>query len=288
MFETFQPSPFMLNDPLGEIPSRFATLDGVRIHYKSLGDGETAVVFIHGWTCDLTFWRAQVNDLMSKGRLLFVDLPGHGRSDKPKRAYTMDYFAQAVEAVRKDAGVNDLALVGHSMGTPVMRQYYRAHPQRTRALVAVDGSLERFMTPAESEKYIAQFTGADYLDKLGEAVDGMFAQITPSDMRAAIKNAMLSTPQHVVVSALTGLLDPANWKEDPVSVPLLQVSSKLPWWPADYEAYVRKLAPQVEYHVLDDAGHFLMLDRPDDFNALLTAFLRRQEILKSSSAATST
>jgi pimeloyl-ACP methyl ester carboxylesterase len=270
----------LLTDPLGGVPSRFATLDGVRIHYKSLGDGETAVVFIHGWTCNLTFWGAQVKDLAGKGRLLFVDLPGHGRSDKPKRAYTMDYFAQAVEAVRKNAGVKDLALIGHSMGTPVMRQYYRAHPERTRALVAVDGSLEPFVKPAEIDQYIAQYTGVDYLDKLGKAVDGMFARNTPGDVRAAIKNAMLSTPHHVVVSALKGMLDPAIWKDDQVSVPLLQVSAKLPWWPPDYEAYVRKLAPKVEYHVLDDAGHFLMLDRPGDFNALLTAFLRRQEILK--------
>jgi pimeloyl-ACP methyl ester carboxylesterase len=65
-----------------------------------------------------------------------------------------------------------------------------------------------------------------------------------------------------------------------VSVPLLAVSAKLPWWPADYDSYVHKLAPEVEYHVLDDAGHFLMLDRPDDFNALLTAFLRRQGMIK--------
>lgn len=269
-----------LNDPLDGVPSQFATLNRARIHYKSLGDGKSAAVFIHGWTCDLTFWRAQVKDLAGKGRLLFLDLPGHGRSDKPERAYTMEYFAQAVEAVRKDAGIKDLALVGHSMGTPVMRQYYRAHPTRTRAMVAVDGSLEPFMTPAESDKYIAQFIGADYLDNLGKAVDGMFARITPGDVRAAIKNAMLSTPHHVVISALKGLLDPAIWKEDQVSVPLLQVSAKLPWWPADYETYVRKLAPKVEYHVFDDAGHFLMLDRPDDFNALLTEFLRRQEILK--------
>lgn len=270
----------LLNDPFAGVPSRLATLDGVRIHYKSLGDGETAVIFIHGWTCDLTFWRTQVEDLVGKGRLLFVDLPGHGRSDKPERAYTLDYFAQAVEAVRKDAGVKDLALVGHSMGTPVVRQYYRAHPHRTRALVAVDGSLEQFVKTSEIDEYVAQFTGADYLDNLGKAVDGMFARNTPDDVRAAIKNAMLSTPHHVVVSALQGLLDPAIWKEDQVSVPLLAVSARLPWWPADYEAFVHKLAPQVEYHVLDDAGHFLMLDRPGDFNALLTAFLVRQEILK--------
>ena len=269
-----------LNDPLSEVPSRFATLDGVRIHYKSLGDGETAVVFIHGWTCDLTFWRAQVEDVAGKGRLVFLDLPGHGSSDKPKRAYTMDYFAQAVEAVRKDAGIEDLALVGHSMGTPVMRQYYRAHPERTRALVAVDGSLEPFMTRTESDEFVAQFTGADYVDKLDKAVDGMFARITPDDVREGIKNAMLSTPQHVVVSAIAGMFEPAIWKADPVNVPVLAVSAKVAWWPADYETYVHKVAPKVEYHVLDDAGHFLMLDLPGEFNTLLTEFLRRQGFLR--------
>jgi pimeloyl-ACP methyl ester carboxylesterase len=147
-------------------------------------------------------------------------------------------------------------------------------------MVAVDGSLEQFIKPAEIDKYIAQFTGADYRDRLGKAIDGMFGRNTPADLRADIKNAMLSTPHHVVVGALKGLLDPAIWKEDQVNVPLLAVCAKLPWWPADYKAYVRKLAPKVEYHVLDDAGHFLMLDRPDDFNALLTAFLRKQEVLK--------
>jgi pimeloyl-ACP methyl ester carboxylesterase len=271
----------LLDDPLGAIPSRFTTLDGVRIHYKAAGDGETAVTFIHGWTCDLTFWRAQVQDLVGKGRLLFVDLPGHGSSDKPTRAYTMDYFAQAVEAVRKDAGVEELVLVGHSMGTPVTRQYYRAHPERTRALVAVEGSFEPFVEPAGIAPYVAQYTGADYLDNLGRGVDGALAPDTPAEMRGAIRKTMLSTPQHVVVSALKGMLDPALWNKDPVNVPLLQVCAKLAWWPADYEEYVRQLAPHVEYHVLDDVGHFLMLDRPSEFNALLTSFLRRLEILKS-------
>jgi hypothetical protein len=187
---------------------------------------------------------------------------------------------KSVEAVRKDAGVKDLALVGHSMGTPVMRQYYRAHPKRTRAMVEVDGSLEQFIKTAEIDKYIAQFTGADYRDNLGKAIDGMFGRNTPAAMCAAIKKAMLSTPHHVVVSVLKGLLDPAIYMEGQVSVPLLAVCAKLPWWPADYKEYVRKLAPKVEYHVMDDAGHFLMLDRPGEFNALLTAFLGRQKILK--------
>jgi sigma-B regulation protein RsbQ len=267
------------DDPLSEVPSLFTTLDGVRIHYKSIGDGETAVVFIHGWGCDLTAWRAQVKYLADKARLLFVDLPGHGCSDKPIRAYTMDYFAQAVEAVRRDAGVETLAMVGHSMGAPIMRQYYRAHRSRTRALVVVDGSLKQYVKPPDIDPYIAHFSGADYLENLSQAVDGCFVRDTPGEIRDAIKKAVLSTPKHVLVSALKGILDPAIWNDDPLHVPLLQISSKLPWLPADLEAYVRQLASTVECHVLDDVGHFPMLDRPGEFNELLAAFLRRQKIL---------
>ncbi|MFZ1009442.1 MAG: alpha/beta hydrolase, partial [Candidatus Sulfotelmatobacter sp.] len=90
----------------------------------------------------------------------------------------------------------------------------------------------------------------------------------------------LSTPQHVVVSAIAGMFEPAIWKADPVNVPVLAVSAKVAWWPADYETYVHKVAPKVEYHVLDDAGHFLMLDLPGEFNTLLTEFLRRQGFLR--------
>src|SRR3954471_16912199 len=75
-----------------------ATYDGARVHYESYGKGQEAVVFIHGWTCDLTFWRGQA-PVYEKRRALLVDLPGHGQSAKPEVAYTQERFARAVEAV---------------------------------------------------------------------------------------------------------------------------------------------------------------------------------------------
>src|SRR5205823_13629549 len=75
---------------LEKAPSKFAKYDGVRVHYKSLGEGKTALVFVHGWCCDLTFWRYQVPAFDGKLRMVLIDLPGHGKSDKPKREYTMD------------------------------------------------------------------------------------------------------------------------------------------------------------------------------------------------------
>ena len=53
--------------------SRFAVLDGHKIHYLSFGQGDRAVVFIHGWTCDSTFWKMQA-PVYEKRRSLLIDL----------------------------------------------------------------------------------------------------------------------------------------------------------------------------------------------------------------------
>jgi pimeloyl-ACP methyl ester carboxylesterase len=267
-------------NPLDNASSRFAKLDDIRIHYKSLGEGQTAVVFIHGWTCDLTFWRAQVPALDGRVRMVFIDLPGHGRSDKPKIEYTMDLFAHAIDAVLQDAGVKSAVLVGHSMGTPAVRQFYRRYPKETHALVAVDGTLRPFTTRKEDLEEVAQYSGPDYKDKIDAAAGAMFAKGAPADLRKAAKEVMRKVPQHVVVGTLKAMIDPAIWKDDAIEVPLQVILAKNPFWSKDYEKYVRKLAPQVDYRVLDGVGHFLMLEKPREFNQALAEFLNKQGVLK--------
>src|SRR6185503_10469193 len=64
--------------------SRFANLDGARVHYVNYGKGNEALVLIHGWTMNLDNWRDQIPDLTKRSRVIAVDLPGHGQSDKPQ------------------------------------------------------------------------------------------------------------------------------------------------------------------------------------------------------------
>src|SRR5260370_36256826 len=109
-------------NPLDKAPSQFAKLDDIRVHYKSLGTGDTALVFVHGWTCNMNFWRYQVPAFDGKMRMILIDLPGHGESDKPKVNYTPEFFAKSVDAVLKEAGVEKAVLDGHSMGTPVIKR----------------------------------------------------------------------------------------------------------------------------------------------------------------------
>jgi pimeloyl-ACP methyl ester carboxylesterase len=267
-------------DPLAKAPSHFVTSDGLRVHYKSLGEGKTALVLVHDWTGSMEGWRYQVRALDGKPRLILIDLPGHGKSDKPEVNYTMDRFARAVDAVLADAGVDQAVLAGHSMGTPVARQYYRLYPKKVKGLVVVDGALRAIGKPM-ADKFLANWEGPGFKDKVGKLIETMFAnKKAPAEFREAVKAVSQATPQQVALSALRGRFDPALWKDDEIRVPVLVVLAKNPLWDADYEKYVRRIAPQVEYQVWDAVGHFLHAEEPEAFNKLLVAFLKKQGVLR--------
>ena len=268
-----RPTPAPLT--LESTPSRYAQVDGMKVHYKALGKGGAPIVFVHGWACDMTSWAKQVPVFAKNGQVLALDLPGHGGSDKPEIVYSMDLFARSVAAVMDHAGVQKAVVVGHSMGTPVARQFYRLYPKRTLAIAAVEGALKPFLTdPAAVERFLAPYRGTEFRQAQAEFIDAMFAQGTPDTAdRDAVKAVALSTPQHVLVSAGQAMFDPAIWKDDPILVPLLCVYAKSPSWSDEYKAYVKKLAPRLDFRVWDEVGHFLMLQVPDQFDELLALFV---------------
>jgi pimeloyl-ACP methyl ester carboxylesterase len=266
---------------LDHTPSRFAPYQGIRLHYKSLGLGTTAVVFVHGLNGDQTLWRGQVPAVDGRVRALFLDLPGFGRSDKPDVVYSMDFFAGAVDAVIQAAGVQRAVLVGHSMGTPVIRQYYRRYPAKVIALVAVDGPLRSvFGDTAQARQFLARFEGADFAANVGEMFNGLIGPTADTTVRTAIWRAALGVPQRVAVSALRELLSPAIWRDDPIQVPVLAVMAPRPGWTPEYVTYVKHLAPGIRYEAMTGVGHFLMMERPEVFNALLVDFLRSQRVVR--------
>src|SRR5690349_19893609 len=135
--------------------------------------------------------------------MVLIDLPGHGKNVKTKIDYSMDVFAKAVDAVLAYACATRAVLAGHSMGTPVVRQYYRLYPKKVIGLVAVDGRLKRFEIPPEDlKKFTAQFDGPDFKATVGKFIDGMMTRDTPEEVRKHLKEAYPSAPRHVAVSAM--------------------------------------------------------------------------------------
>ena len=162
--------------------------------------------------------------------MIALDLPGHGQSDKPQITYTMDLFANAVDAVMRDAKVDHAVLVGHSMGTPVARQFYRKYPQKTLAIVIVDGGFELFGTKEMRDGFLAMFRSPGYK----EAGAQMFAQMMgtlPAAEQERVKTSFANTPQHVIVSAMESMGNEALYAPDKINVPVFAILAKSPFWP---------------------------------------------------------
>jgi pimeloyl-ACP methyl ester carboxylesterase len=260
------------------VEDRFARLDGHRIHYQSIGSGKRAVVFLSGWGCDTSLWRNQVPALARYGRLLLVDLPGHGRSDKPDIPYTLSLFTRAVNAVLEDAHVEKAAVAGHSMGGMVAYEFAREHPVKTIALIWVDGA---FGVPINVDQQIAEFLSRakefrspDYKEKVSGFIDQLFVPATPAAVREEVRRSILSTPQHVLASCQEGFATRATFEHAVLNVPAFAVFSAF-WHPERVMDIFKKYLPRLEYEVLSGVGHYPMLEKPAETNAALARFLAK-------------
>jgi len=262
--------------------SRAARFDGLRVHYESYGTGSHALVFIHGWACDLTFWRGQ-EALYNQPdrRALLIDLPGHGLSDKPHRAYPVEFFGRAVEAVMRDAQVDRGILIGHSLGGPIAYAFLREFPDKAAALVLVDafvsrhmaGPADRVATAAHFAKVARSLQGAAGERNFAERVEECFSQQTPEALRAEIRAKMAATPKYVRIAALSSIssLRPPP-ADETFDLPAIAIQAAEPGTQARFEL-MRSIFPRLQLHGWEGAGHFLMLENPQRFNAEVEHFL---------------
>lgn len=261
------------------LPAAAATVDGMPIHWSSTGEGPQTLILVHGWTCDETSWQGQVPALANRYRLITLDLPGHGKSGRPKDGqFSMEVFARAVEAVRAEARVDKVVLVGHSMGTPVIRQYARLYPQHVQALVIVDGLVAIGAPPRPG----AQAGAAPQPDRMRgpggpkareEMIRGMFTPATPAALQQHVLEMMLAAPEATAYGAMVATFDTAKWPDEVMTMPVLGIY-------ADKSALGnpekgKQLFPKFEYVEVPGTGHFVMMEKPAEFNRLLVDFITR-------------
>ncbi len=259
--------------------SKIVDVDHLKIHYTNYGKGNIGLFFVHGWSCDETVWAEQAPALAEKIRVITIDLPGHGQSEKPQTIeYNKDLYVRAIDGVMSDANLKSVILVGHSNGTPFIRHYYRKFPGKVKALVVVEGPLRPFFDRDAMEKFIVPLRGDNYPEAAGRFIAGMTKPIKDAALRDKIKSLMLKTPQYVAVSEFEATADEDLWKEDKIEVPVLMILAKQPAWSPEYEQWVRRLAQKVDYQ-LWDVSHFLMMEKPREFNAALLKFLEQNQLV---------
>jgi sigma-B regulation protein RsbQ len=248
-----------------------ATVDGLNVHSTTSGSGETTVVLVHGYTCDESTWSEQVPALAAKYRVITLDLPGHGKSDVPAvEKFSMDLFARAIEAVRADSRVDRVVLVGHSMGTPVILRYAKLYPQHIAALVLVDGLM---LDGPPMAGRGAAMGGPDGSKNREAQIQRFFVPATPPAVQEKVRRMMLAAPEATAIGAMNASFEASGTIEQIQRVPVLAIYAGSP---LASRRVVLSHVPQAEYVQIADTGHFLMLEKPAEFNRVLLEFLAKQ------------
>jgi pimeloyl-ACP methyl ester carboxylesterase len=111
---------------------------GIKLAYEDRGAGKPAFVFVHGWTCDRSFFAPQAEYFSRRHRVVCLDLRGHGESDKPQGEYPVAAYADDIAHLVGQLDLGKPVAVGHSMGGITVLQLAAAHPDRVSAIVMVD------------------------------------------------------------------------------------------------------------------------------------------------------
>ena len=128
---------------MAELRLRGGEIDGLSLHYLVEGRGP-AVVLLHGLGGFAHSWRHNVAALAARATVYAVDLPGFGRSAKPRTRYRLAYFARALHGFLDAVGVSHASLVGHSLGGAVAVTYALTHPARVERLALLGSVVPGF------------------------------------------------------------------------------------------------------------------------------------------------
>lgn len=248
--------------------------DGVPIRYETHGEGEPAVVLVHGWSCDRSYWRGQVDHFAAHRQVIAVDLAGHGESGVGRDAWTMAAFGDDIVAVIEQLGLERVVLVGHSMGGDVIVEPALRLPDRVVGLVWIDvyRTLEEPSSLEEREEFIAPFR-EEFSSSTLDFARGMFPAGADSGLVEWVAADMAAAPPEVAVPALERAI--GNHEAILEGLPrlkarLVAINAATP--ETDVEGLRRY---GVETVLMPDVGHFLMLEDSARFNRLLDETLER-------------
>ena len=248
-----------------------ASADGVSIHYQVQGKGTPALVFVHGWCCDLTYWEKQWAPFAEKYTIVLIDLAGHGQSGLNRESWTIPAFGEDVVAVVKKLDLDPVVLVGHSMGGSVILEAQRHLPNQVIGLVGVDTlqDFEQEYTREQFDQFAAPFR-SDFVETTKNFVRSMFIPDSDPTLVERIVADMSSAPPEVGMGAFDGNFN--YWLNDIVQVvkeikaPITCINSDK--YPSNLEGN-KKYNPSYKLKIMTGVGHFVMLEDPENFNCLL-------------------
>jgi haloalkane dehalogenase len=262
-------------------------VDGLRLAYRELGDGPP-VLLLHGWPTSSFLWREVMRPIARANRVVALDLPGFGASDKPAGIrYGFDFFGRALDLFLAHLGIDQLGLAVHDLGGPVGLHWALDHPGRLTRLALLNTlvypefseTVKEFVRACAAPELREKLTSPDGLESIMR--DGLTdpARLT-ADMLAAVQEPFRTAEARGALAdagiglSRRGFAEIARW------LPTLRVPVRVVYGArdrllpdvADTMARVKVDLPQAEVTVLRDCGHFVQEEAPAEVGEMLARF----------------
>jgi len=254
----------------------FTTSDGVELHYLEAGAGST-IVFVPGWTMPAWIWEHQIRHFAEDHRVIAFDPRGQGASEKPPFGYDHARRARDIGELLAHLDTEPVVLVGWSLGVLEVMKYLEEHgTDAIRAAVLVDWEMYYEDPAVFSDRYVRLQTDREEWTR--NFIRVIFHSEQSESYLEKVTQAALATPTNAAAIMIGNIVLQGQTDLRPfVDVfdrPALFVYSSLDWSIAAAEK-VRRGWPRFQVEVIDETSHTLFVDRPDEFNQVLEAFLGR-------------
>jgi pimeloyl-ACP methyl ester carboxylesterase len=209
-------------------------VEGLHIHYEVYGTGPKVLVFIHGILLDSQMNRRLAADLADAGhRVVLLDLPGHGRSDKPRHAsaHRIDSYAHYVVALLDELGIEEAVIGGVSLGANVSLQVAAQAPGRVRGLLIEMPVLE-WAVPGAALVFLPMLLGVHYAAPLARAVAWLARRLPKTKIGPvdSFVNTLTLEPEEttaVLHGMLAGPITPTYEERHAIAAPALVIGHKI-------------------------------------------------------------
>ncbi|TET46547.1 alpha/beta hydrolase, partial [candidate division TA06 bacterium] len=235
--------------------------DGVKISFDIQGEGEPALVFVHGWSNNRTIWDAQVSHFSKTYKVITVDLPGFGESGNNRQTWTIASFGEDVATVINKLDLDQVVLVGFSMGGPVVIETAKSVPDHVAGLVLVD---ELHNVEMQYPPEVISYMDSVYMDVVTaptmEKMKPFFKRNTEASFER-ILSVLNGVPKKGWRESLNDMFRWAN--EDCIEslkktrAPIISINSDQT--PTNVEAFM-KYVPSFKVKIIPDVGHLVMWD----------------------------
>jgi len=252
------------------------SIDDVEIHYTQYGAHSSLLVFVHGWSCDQTYWSQQIEAFTPEHQVVTIDLAGHGLSTKGNRKeWSMTRFAKDVISVLEQLEYEEVVLIGHSMGTSVVLEVITLLREHNASVVCVD-YLKRPFQAQEEEAVIAQLTPfyTDFESSTRGMVNTMFDKDVDQELKEwIIEDMSTASPSEALDMIVQMTSNDLNQIIDKViKSGTRRYIINADYNPTNKELYEEEKGFKVE--IIEETGHFLMMEAPDAFNTALASFIQ--------------